>query len=153
MRPVKRPFDPGSKEKPAGMSDSAPAPAVVGRWTELCFPSAEQASQILVAEDDARDDNDESSAVEWAQGYDFPDRYIDSDVKLLRASALFEVMVRRRQNKLAPDRLSRERVSRLRPDNPTVCPPHLSNRLRGSAVAAEQAGSGGFPAFVSATEA
>jgi hypothetical protein len=72
MRPVKRPFDPGSKEKPAGMSDCAPAPAVVRRWTELRFPSAEQASQtdlrklIFVAEDDARDDNDESSAVEWA---------------------------------------------------------------------------------------
>jgi hypothetical protein len=42
-------------------------------------------------------------------------------VRLLEASALdFEAMVRRRQRQLAHDRLSLERVSRLRPDNPEV---------------------------------
>jgi hypothetical protein len=46
---------------------------------------------------------------------------LESDVKLLEASALdFEVMVRRRQHQLAPDRLSLERVSRLRTDNPQM---------------------------------
>jgi hypothetical protein len=59
--------------------------------------------------------------VRWVEGYEFPDRYMSSDVKLLEARALdFEVMVRRRQKMLAPDRLSVERVSRLRPDNPKM---------------------------------
>lgn len=127
MSPVKRPFDPGSKKPVASGPERAPTPGVIGRWTDLCFPAAKRHSEagmselIKEAEDEARDDNDESSAVAWAEGYEFPDQYVDSDVKLLRASALdFEVMVRRRQSQLAHDRLSVERVSRLRPDNPEI---------------------------------
>jgi hypothetical protein len=100
---------------------------VVGRWAELCFPAGEPSSEtelkelIQEAEDDALDDNDEAAAVAWAGGYEFPDHYLSSDVRLLKASALdFEVMVRRRQRQLAHDRLSLERVSRLRPDNPEM---------------------------------
>jgi hypothetical protein len=100
---------------------------VIGRWAEVCFPAGEESSEaglrelIQEAADDALDDNDEAAAVRWAEGYEFPDRYMNSDVKLLEASALdFEVMVRRRQKMLAPDRLSVERVSRLRPDNPEM---------------------------------
>jgi hypothetical protein len=73
------------------------------------------------AEEDALDDKDEAAALQLAAGCDFPDRHMSSDVKLLEASALdFEVMARRRQHQLAPDRLSLERVSRLRPDNPEM---------------------------------
>jgi hypothetical protein len=54
-------------------------------------------------------------------GYEFPDRYVDSDVRLLEASALdFGVMVRRRQRQLAHNHLVVERMSRLRPDNPEM---------------------------------
>ena len=100
---------------------------VVGRWADVCFPAGEESSEAglreLIAEavEDALDDNDEAAAVAWADGYEFPERYLESDVKLLEASALdFEVMVRRRQRQLAPDRLSLERVSRLHTDNPEM---------------------------------
>jgi hypothetical protein len=76
---------------------------------------------IREAAEDAIDDNDEAAAVACAEGYKFPERYLASDVKLLKASALdFEVMVRRRQRQLAPDRLSLERLSFLGSDNPEM---------------------------------
>jgi hypothetical protein len=58
---------------------------------------------ISEAAEDALDDNDEAAAVVWAEGYEFPERHLASDIKLLEASALdFEVMVRRRQRQCRP---------------------------------------------------
>jgi hypothetical protein len=126
--PVKRPFYPGSVVTESIVPRGTPMlQGVVGRWADVCFPAGEESSEAglreLIAEgaEDALDDNDEAAAVAWADGYEFPERYLESDVKLLEASALdFEVMVRRRQHQLAPDRLSLERVSRLRTDNPEM---------------------------------
>ena len=123
--PVKRPFDPGSGGIRTFAPSGTPMPGVVGRWAELCFPAGGKSSEAELREllqeaaDDALDENDEAAAIEWAAGYEFPSDYVSSDVKLLKASALdFEVMVRRRQLQLSHDRLSLERVSRLRADNP-----------------------------------
>ena len=58
-------------------------------------------------------------AVKWANGYEFPQHLVDSDLRLLRASQLdFNRMVKRRLTKLGDNRLSQSRVSRLREDNP-----------------------------------
>ena len=58
-------------------------------------------------------------AVQWANGYEFPQELVDSDLRLFRASQLdFNRMVERRYKKLGLDRLSQARVSRLREDNP-----------------------------------
>jgi hypothetical protein len=99
-----------------------PMQGVVGRWADVCFSAGEESSEAglreLIAEaaEDTLDDNDA-----WADGYEFPERYLESDVKLLEASALdFEVMLRRRHRQLAPDRLSLELVSRLCTDNPEM---------------------------------
>ena len=59
------------------------------------------------------------SAKEWAGGYQFPEAYVKSDVKFLESQMLdFTSMVRRRLKQLSGDRLSAERVGKLRPDNP-----------------------------------
>ena len=74
---------------------------------------------IHEAADAARNDFDASSALTWAQGYEFPQEYVVSDVACLRAAQLdFEAMVRRRLKVLSHDRLSPDRVARLRADNP-----------------------------------
>lgn len=53
--------------------------------------------------------------------YSFPITYMESDIRCLRAAQLdFPVMVRRRLRQLSGDRLSAERVARLRPDNPEI---------------------------------
>ena len=90
-----------------------------------CFPQGSQSSEddlrelIKEATEAARDDYDAQSAVTWAEGYEFPALHIQSDVACLRAAQLdFETMVRRRLQILSPDRLSKERVVKLRPDNP-----------------------------------
>ena len=58
-------------------------------------------------------------AVKWANGYEFPQELVDSDLRLFRASQLdFNRMVERRLKKLGLNRLSHARVSRLREDNP-----------------------------------
>jgi hypothetical protein len=59
------------------------------------------------------------SAKEWAGGYQFPEAYVKSDIKFLESQMLdFTSMVRRRLKQLSGDRLSAERVGKLRPDNP-----------------------------------
>lgn len=58
-------------------------------------------------------------AVKWANGYEFPQHLVDSDLRLFRASQLgFDKMIKRRLTKLGDNRLSQSRVSRLRKDNP-----------------------------------
>lgn len=97
----------------------------MSKWSAACFPhdspSSEQDLRELIGEaaDAARNDLNEQSAIEWAEGYEIPASFVESDTALLRASALdFERMVERRLKILAPDRLSVERVSGLRADNP-----------------------------------
>ena len=58
-------------------------------------------------------------AVKWANGYEFPQELVDSDLRLFRASQLdFNKMVKTRLKRLGLNRLSQARVSRLREDNP-----------------------------------
>ena len=58
-------------------------------------------------------------AVKWAEGFEFPQNLVDSDMRLFRASQLdFSAMVRRRLKKIGATRLSAYRVEQLRPDNP-----------------------------------
>ena len=46
-------------------------------------------------------------AVKWANGYEFPQHLVDSDLRLFRASQLdFDKMVKRRLTKLGDNRLS-----------------------------------------------
>ena len=93
---------------------------MVGKWVSACFPEGSESTLreleevIREASDAARNDHDEASANEWAEGYEFPQQYVDSDVACLRSK-----MVARRLKKIAADRLSKERVERtLREDNP-----------------------------------
>jgi hypothetical protein len=58
-------------------------------------------------------------AVKWAEGFEFPQDLVDSDMRLFRASQLdFSAMVRRRLKKIGATRMSAHRVERLRADNP-----------------------------------
>ena len=58
-------------------------------------------------------------AVKWAEGFEFPQELVDSDLKLFRASALdFTKMVEMRFKKIGDGRLSAYRVEQLRLDNP-----------------------------------
>ena len=77
----------------------------------MCFPhdspSSEHDLRVLIEEaaDAARNDLNEQSAVEWAERYEIPTAFVESDTALLRASALdFKRMVERRLKILAPDR-------------------------------------------------
>jgi hypothetical protein len=64
---------------------------------------------------------DEKSAREWAQGFVIPQSLIDSDVKCLQAAQLnFVTMIRRRHIQISKGRLNRDRISRLRHDNPEI---------------------------------
>ena len=119
-------------EREVGGSGPYRAPSVapmVGKWVSTCFPEGSESSVreleevIQEASDAGQDDYDEASANEWAGGgggYQFPQRYIDSDVACLRAAGLdFTKMVKRRLALIASGRLSRERVEKtLRDDNP-----------------------------------
>ena len=58
-------------------------------------------------------------AVKWAEGFEFPQDLVDSDRRLLRASGLdFTKMVKRRLEKIGAERMSHDRVQKLRTDNP-----------------------------------
>ena len=114
------------KKKRRNSPEGSLAP-VIGRWAEVCFPVGSQATEAELREllreaaDAARDDHGTASAIAWAEGYEFPAEYLESDVRCLRAAQLdFQVMVRRHLTQLAPGRLNAERVSRLRPDNPEL---------------------------------
>lgn len=109
----------------SGSSSGVGTATSVSLWTAACFPaddvtgSSELEELIKEAADAARDDYDAESARLWAKGYVFPASYVESDVRCLRAAQLdFPIMVRRRLKQLSGDRLSADRVARLRPDNP-----------------------------------
>lgn len=58
-------------------------------------------------------------ANKWADGYQFPQELVDSDLRLFRASSLdFSAMVKRRLHNLGANRLSSSRIALLRKDNP-----------------------------------
>ena len=63
-------------------------------WANIVFAGSEAASRTDVASllqeaaASARNDFDEESAIKWANGYTFPDRYIESDRACLRAAQL-----------------------------------------------------------------
>ena len=60
-----------------------------------------------------------NAAITWAEGYEFPQELVDSNVRCLRAAGLdFTSMVRQRLKTLSKDRLSLSRVDKLRNDNP-----------------------------------
>lgn len=97
----------------------------IRRWAVTCFAEGEGASDDQIrdlmheASEAARDDYGVDSANRWAAGYEFPEEYVTSDVSFLRSQMLdFTSMVRRRLHQLSHDRLSTERVEKLRPDNP-----------------------------------
>ena len=107
------------------MGGSPEADTAVSGEALLCFVDEEALNaldlRLLIkeAEDAARSDLDEASANEWAEGYQFPAAYVDSDTRCLRAAQLdFVTMVRRRLKLLSGNRLSKARVERLRCDNP-----------------------------------
>ena len=67
--------------------------------------------------------SDENHGVEavvaWAEGYEFPQELLDSDIRCFQAAQLdFKSMVRRRLLTLSKDRLNAARVQGLREDNP-----------------------------------
>lgn len=112
-----------------GRQSPATTPAVaplVGKWVSTCFPEGAESSVrelqevIQEASDAARDDFDIESANAWADGYEFPESYIRSDVACLRAAGLdFVKMVARRLEMLSSDKLSEARVLQtLHRDNP-----------------------------------
>ena len=94
------------------------------RWIRLFSPSdgpSEEHLVSLVAEavDAATDEYGEKEALEWAEGYAFPQSLLDSHVRCLQAAQLdFISMVKRRFKSLSGNRLNINRVASLRPDNP-----------------------------------
>ena len=80
---------------------------VVGKWAEACFPAESTTTESEVrnvleeAADAAKEDYDAASAIAWAEGYRFPPKFIESDIRCLRAAQLdFPRMVRRRMKQL-----------------------------------------------------
>ena len=58
-------------------------------------------------------------AVQWADGFEIPSPTVDSDIRKFRAAGLdFKVMVKRQISMNAANRLLKDRVDRLLPDNP-----------------------------------
>ena len=117
---------PGRKaDQGNGVLGSSNVTADIQRWAATCFvegqTSSEEQIQCLMQEasEAARDDYGVESAKTWAGGYQFPEEYIRSDISFLKSQMLdFTSMVRRRLTQLSHDRLSNERVDKLREDNP-----------------------------------
>ena len=100
---------------------------VIGSWIEACFPEGLPTSKAgideLIAEagEATRNDFGVDAANEWAGGYTFPLELLASDVRCLRAAQLdFRSMVERRLKILSKDRLSRDSMATLSPDNPEL---------------------------------
>ena len=115
-----------SREASTGVVPSGAAP-VISAWIAACFPGGVPASETgieeLIAEaaEAARNDFGVEAAIEWADGYEFPAEYVESDVRCLQAAQLdFHRMVSRRLKILSKDRLSHASVASLSPDNPEL---------------------------------
>lgn len=80
---------------------------------------AELTTLLTAAADAAQEEYGEKDAVDWAEGYKFPNSMIESHTKCFQAAGLnFTAMVRRRLAVLSPGRLNRNRAANLRLDNP-----------------------------------
>jgi hypothetical protein len=96
----------------------------VQRWIRLFSPPNGPSDEHLVllvaeADDAATDEYGEKEALEWAEGYSFPQSLLDSHVRCLQAAQLdFISMVKRRFQNLSENRLNKDRVAALRSDNP-----------------------------------
>jgi hypothetical protein len=71
-------------------------------------------------------------AVKWAEGFEFPQELVDSDMRLFRASQLdCSAMERRWLEKIGATRISARRVEQLRADNPERSRPFdIANGMR-----------------------
>ena len=103
------------------------SPAMVAEIRETArtyFESGNDDSALLeeIIKESIRASDDEygvQAAVQWADGYRFPDSLVASDVRCFEAASRnFTVMVRRRLRLLESTRLSVSRVESLRDDNP-----------------------------------
>ena len=83
-------------------------------------PTADRIRQILTEAYVATDENyGMEEAIEWAKGFEIPHSAVTSDMKKFRAAGLdFKIMVKRQLSLNARNRLSKERVDRLLPNNP-----------------------------------
>ena len=84
------------------------------------MPTVDSVREILT---DAYISTDENygieEAIEWAKGFEIPHSAVASDMRKFRAAGLnFETMVRRQISTNATNRLSKERVDILLPNNP-----------------------------------
>lgn len=62
-----------------------------------------------------------AEAVEWADGFEFPQNALDSDLRCFRAAGLnFKTMVERRLSTLKGNRLNPTRISKLDSSNPEI---------------------------------
>lgn len=109
----------------SGIVDTTDTITASNRWAMSLFSSHSESMKLdlrSLIEEAARHagmEHGEAAARGWANGYTLPQRYIDSDIKCLRAASLdFVKMVRRRQTTLSPERLNPGRIGRLREDNP-----------------------------------
>jgi hypothetical protein len=94
-------------------------------WALSVFATANAATNQQLADllheaaDNSISTYDEASAIEWANGYKFPEWYIRSDEKCLRAADLsFVKMVERRLKRLSTGRLNLQRIATLNTSNP-----------------------------------
>ena len=83
-------------------------------------PTVDSTRRILTEAYIATDENyGIEEAIEWADGFEIPSEAVASDMRKFRSAGLdFRVMVKRQIKVNAANRLSKDRVNRLHPDNP-----------------------------------
>lgn len=83
-------------------------------------PTIDSVRQILTDAYKSTDENyGAKEAIEWANGFEIPSSTVTSDMNKFRAAGLdFKVMVKRQISLNAENRLSKERIDKLLPDNP-----------------------------------
>ena len=85
------------------------------------FPFADLVETVKDAQDMAATNYGVVEAVEWAQGYEFPEVMLANDLKSFKeANHDFSDMVRTRLTTLQSSRLNLERISKLAADNPEL---------------------------------
>ena len=85
------------------------------------FPFADLVETVKDAQDMAATNYGVVEAVEWAQGYEFPEDMLANDLKSFKeANHDVSDMVRTRLTTLQSSRLNLERISRLAADNPEL---------------------------------
>jgi hypothetical protein len=83
-------------------------------------PTIDNVRQILTDAYKSTDENyGAEEAIEWANGFEIPSSTVTSDMNKFRAAGLdFKVMVKRQISLNAANRLSKERIDKLLPNNP-----------------------------------